>query len=272
MKAKLLTLGIICLCMCFILTGCGENNKTSKTNENTNSNTSKTKTKEMIIADTWMSQPENIDYTWKTEAKSTDFYSYTDEYKRGYNGMLYWVKKYENGKITTPENDGITNEYYYYHYKGDYKWNSYCYFSTIGWDSWYFHGNYPSSPQIYCFGKPWNILDNYSDEHETIYIEGVGNVDTVKGVDDEGYTYYYSKKLNMNVKLEVPSQTWTLIKYDSTVSSSFPRPVPPNMDVLDAKKAKEAEEAAKRLNTIDQSSSSPTYELDENGELIIYDD
>ncbi|MBR6033514.1 MAG: hypothetical protein IKP28_02060 [Clostridia bacterium] len=249
MKLKLFSLIVICLFMCLILTGCGETNDNlaisdsnptspnDTTEQQDTSNISDNEKKMRKMADTWMSMAKNVDLRWRREVKNSNEYAITDEYKRGNNGMLYWVEELnEKGKLITPENDGLGNEYYYYHFLGDYKWKSYVYFSDGTWDRWYFNGNYPASPQIYCMGRPWNILDKYSNEHETIKIEGVGEVDTVKGVDDEGYTYYYSKKLNMNVKIENNVQTWCLTKFDTKVSSSFPRALP-NMDAVDAKSA-----------------------------------
>lgn len=256
MKLKVLGAIIICVGVCFTLTGCGNNenantsessnieqqvvtNTTSKNNateQQADSDISDSEKKMRKIADTWMSMPKNIDLNWKMEVKNANEYSTNEEIKRGNNVMSYYIEKLENGKIYTPETDGWSNQYYYYYFIGNYKWKSYGYFSTKGWDSWYFNGNYPASPQAYCFGKPWNILDKYSNEHETIKIEGVGEVDTVKGIDDEGYTYYYSKQLNMNVKIENNVQIWQLTKYDSTVSSSFPHALP-DMKAIDAKKA-----------------------------------
>ncbi len=47
-------------------------------------------------------------------------------------------------------------------------------------------------------GRPYNILDNYSDEHVTLSIEGLGEVDTVTGKITEyngtEYTFYYAKE------------------------------------------------------------------------------
>ena len=301
MKLKVLGIALACICMCFLLTGCGNNentatadnaeNKTEQqattnTSEEANKNTttnqndvvkeettpyiSEDEKKRRKMADTWMSMPENVDFYWRMDVKSSNEYSITEEYKRGNNGMSYWVEELnEEGKLITPENDGVTNEYYYYHFLGDYKWKAYVYNTGIGFDSWNFNGNYPASPQIYVFGKPWNILNKYSNEHETIKIEGVGEVDTVKGVDDEGYTYYYSKDLNMNVKIENDSQIWCLTRFDTKVSSSFPRALP-DMNAVDAKAAKEAEERAKNVNSSNK--KTVDYYEDENGEIVLLDD
>ena len=220
--------------------------------------------KEIKIANNWMSLPEKVDMVWKTEEKNTSNYQTSFEFKRD-NNIMGYGESYENGKYITMDNDGISNEYYYYHYKGDYKWSSYCYFSTKGWDSWYFKGNFPDSPQNYCFGRPWNILDEYSGEHETVSVEGIGDVDTVSGVDDEGYTYHYSKELNMNIKIENKVQTWTLKKFDTNVSANFPYSLP-DMDIIDAK------ETTKTENTSSSENDSQKVYEDENGELVVYDE
>lgn len=278
MRLKHFCIVIIFLFLCFILVGCGNtnNNENVITSENNSAeqavqNSTEELRPEIKTANTWMSMPQNVNMIWRTEEKaSNNWYSLTEEYKRGNNVMVYPIHV-ENGKYITGANNGIANEYYYYHFKGDYKWNSYVYFHNIGWDSWYFKGNYPSSPQVFCFGRPWNILDNYSDNHETITIEGVGSLDTVTGVDDEGYTYYYSKDLNMNVKIENNVQTWYLTKFDTNVSSNFPYALP-DMEAIDAKEAEKAKETANNIDTSNSEDNSQDIYEDENGELIIYDD
>lgn len=224
---------------------------------------------EIKIANTWMKMPENVDMYWRSDAKNEDDYELFEENKRGYNVMRYG-ERVINGKHINASNNGIANEYYYYHYQGDYKWSSYVYFRNQGWDYWYFNGNYPSSPQVFCFGKPWNILDNYSDEHETVNIDGVGEVVTVKGVDDEGYTYYYSKDLNMNVKIENKAQVWYLTKFVTNVTTGFPHNLP-DMKTLDAKR--EADKlASENKNISDTDNDIPNYYEDENGEIVPYDE
>lgn len=249
MKKKILLiifLNAILLTSFVLLTGCGNKDEIKITDENNQIEVQETqKTSEEIrpeikIANTWMSMPENVDMYWRSDAKNEDDYELFEENKRGYNVMKYGESVID-GKHINASNNGIANEYYYYHYQGDYKWSSYVYFHNIGWDYWHFNGNYPSSPQVFCFGRPWNILENYSDEHETIDIEGVGEVDTVKGVDEEGYTYYYSKDLNMNVKIENKAQVWYLTKFVANVTTGFPHDLP-DMKTLDAKR--EADKSA----------------------------
>lgn len=258
-----------------LLTGCGNKDESKTTSEKDQTESQEAqKTSEELrpdikIANTWMSMPENVDMYWKSEAKSEDDYELIEENKRGYNVMKYG-ERVINGKHINASNNGIANEYYYYHYQGDYKWSSYVYFRNQGWDYWYFNGNYPSSPQVYCFGKPWNILDNYSDEHESVNIEGVGTVDTVKGVDDEGYTYYYSKDLNMNVKIENNAQVWSLTKFNTNVIVGFLHDLP-DMKTLDSKR--EADKlAAEAENASDTDDDTKQYYEDENGEIVLLDE
>ena len=110
------------------------------------------------------------------------------------------------------------------------KWDSYVHNLDTGWKEHYFHGNYPSSPQTFGMGRQYVIQDEYTDEHETINVEGLGDVDTVKGtlVDYNGteYTVYFSKQLGFNIKVENTVQAWYLIKFDTSVSSSFPHELP----------------------------------------------
>ena len=252
MKLKALGIIITCICMCLILVGCNDNKNNNgnitasaenkdeeqveeqvEEQENTIQNTAEETDPKIKIANTWMKMPQNVDLVWRTDEEDEYNYSITQEYKRG-NDILMYPISVNDGQYITGANGMITNEYYYYHYLGNYTWSSYVYYHNKGWDTWYFKGNYPPSTQSYSFGKVWNILDNYSDDHKTINIEGVGEVDTVKGVDDSGYTYYYSKDLNMNVRIENNIQAWYLTKFDTNVSSDFPYALP-DMQALDAK-------------------------------------
>ena len=277
---KILIVSLIALSMIaglFILTGC--NNKTEDSNaekspvqntaEYTNAEKSSVQNNaeetdpNKKIANSWMKLPKDVNMFWRVDVKNSSDYSISKIYKRG-NDTMHLGESFENGTYITTENDGITNEYYYYHHQEDYIWTSYCYFSNKGWDNWYFKGNYPSSPQNFCFGRPWNILDNYSDNHETVTIEGIGAVDTVIGVDDEGYTYYYSKDLGFNVKIENVVQTWYLASFDTNVSADFPRAIP-DTEALD--KLKESSNTQTKV----EEESQKVYE-DKNGELVVYDD
>ena len=222
----------------FIMTGCGKEKEVIKKVDNGNIieeqqdlTLEETTDPNKIIANLWMKLPKNVDLVWETDEKNTNDGGLRKEYKRG-NNIMYYPYSIENGVLIDGSNNAITNQYYYYHYQGDYKWTSYVHFFDKGWDNWYFNGNYPSSPQNYSFGRPWTILDNYSDDHATIEIEGLGEVDTVIGTDEKGYTYYYSKDLGFNVKIENSVQSWTLTKYDTNVSSVFPYELP-DMDKLD---------------------------------------
>ena len=258
-----------------ILTGCRDKDESKITGENEQTGVQETKKSseelrpEIKIANTWMSMPENVDMYWRSDAKNEDDYEIFVENKRGYNAMKYG-ERVINGKHINASNNAIANEYYYYHYQGDYKWSSYVYFHNQGWDYWYFNGNYPSSPQIFCFGKPWNILDNYSDEHETVNIEGVGTVDTVKGVDDEEYTYYYSKDLNMTVKIQNKVQVWYLTKFDINVTTGFPHALP-DMKTLDAKRETD-KLASENENSSNANDDIQGYYEDENGDIVPYDE
>ncbi len=284
---KLISLSIICLVMCFLLTGCGENNEKQTTTKNDKTDTQTEQQEEqqteqstteeirpdIKIANTWMSMPENVDMYWKSDSIYEDDYELFTENKRG-NDVMRYGERVTNGVHVDGSNGLFTNYYYYYKYQGDYKWPSYVYYYNQGWDYWYFTGNYPASPQVFCFGRPWNILDNYSDEHETITIEGVGEVDTVKGVDDEGYTYYYSKDLNMNVKIENEVQVWSLIRFDANVTTGFPHPLP-DTEALEAKRAADkaaAEAAAENEDNSNTEDTIPDVYEDENGELVVFDE
>ena len=75
MKLKILSIVTICIIMCFILTGCGKTNESAVTSENNDteqevtSDTTEVVKKEIKIADTWMSQPKNVDLVWRIQEK-----------------------------------------------------------------------------------------------------------------------------------------------------------------------------------------------------------
>ncbi len=248
------------------ITGCW--NKTISENNNTTEqpiaqSSEKELSPDMRMADVWMNLPENVDLYWRTDVKGANEYETKTEYKRN-NDVMTYVEGLKDDAYVTQNQGGAGEEYYFYHYLEDYNWSSYGHFVEKGWDSWYFKGVYPASPQSYCFGKPWNILDDYSDNHETIEIEGIGAVDTVTGTDDEGYTYYYSKDLGFNVKIENNVQTWQLVKFDTNVSG-FPHDLP-DMKTIDNKENSDNSDFGNADNN-----SSKVIE-GEGGELIILDE
>ncbi len=239
---KLFLFAVIAIA-CICLTACGEekggyegNVQNEDVNNNETSNyqepieeTSQPLTREEKAANVWMRLPENVDMHWKVDEKNTSNFSISVENKRG-NNVMIGSEGWDYGVPPKSEFYRLENHYYYYEYKGDYKWDSYAHSYDKGWKEHYFKGNYPSSPQTFCMGRQYVILDNYTDEHETISIEGVGDVDTVKGTleDYNGtlYTVYYSEKLGFNVKVENTVQVWYLTKFDTNVNSSFPHELP----------------------------------------------
>lgn len=236
---------VIVVIACILLTACGggnggnipntdANNGEANNAEITNNqepveDTSKPLTLEEKAANVWMSLPENVDMYWKVEEKNRPNYSLYEEYKRG-NNVMIGSEGWENGARPKSESYWLDNYYFYYEYKGDYKWDSYVHHLDTGWKEHYFHGNYPSSPQTFGMGRQYVIQEDYTDQHETIHIDGVGDVDTVIGtlVDYNGseYTVYYSEQLGFNVKIENTVQAWYLTKYDTSVGSGFPHELP----------------------------------------------
>ena len=205
-----------------------DNNETGNNQEPTKEE-SKPLTREEEAANVWMSLPENVDMYWKVEEKNSPNYSLYEEYKRG-NNVMIGSEGWDNGARPKSESYWLDNRYNYYEYKGDYKWDSYAHTLEGGWKEHYFHGNYPSSPQTFGMGRQYVIQDEYTNEHETIYVDGIGDVDTVKGtlIDYNGteYTVYYSEKLGFNIKVENTVQAWYLTKFDTSVGSSFPHELP----------------------------------------------
>ena len=272
---KILTI-IVCIgivgCIIFIIVMLTSPKNNNKNNQTTNNNIEQSKydqsDPDIKKANVWLNLPKNVDMFWKSDIKGTADYMMTYQYKRG-NSVMVDGESVENGAHITSENDGISNKYYYYHHVKDYDWNSYCYFETEGWDKWYMEGNYPASSQSYCFTKPLTILDNYSDNHVTLNIEGVGSVDTVTGTDDDGYTYYYSKDLGLNVKIENSSQAWYLTRFDTNVLEQFPFTIP-DIKALEAKENPSTTETTEETTEIE-----PTPQLvynGEDGEIMVLDE
>lgn len=244
MKKLVLLAIVIVACVCLAACGGGNGGKVQNVDVNNGEtgnlqepanyqepveDTSKPLTQEEKAAKVWMSLPENVDMHWKVEEKNRQNFSLYEEYKRGNNVMLGY-EGWDYGVRPKSESYWLDNHYFYYEYKGNYKWDSYSHTLEKGWDDYYFHGNYPSSPQTFGMGRQYVILDDYTDEHETINVEGLGEVDTVKGtlVDYNGteYTVYYSKQLGFNIKVENTVQAWYLTKFDTSVGSSFPHELP----------------------------------------------
>ncbi|MBR6253029.1 MAG: hypothetical protein IKR04_04230 [Clostridia bacterium] len=241
MKKLFLLAVVIIACVCLTACGIGNggkggkvqnadvNNVETENNQEPVEDTSKPLTLEEKAAKVWMSLPENVDMYWKVEEKNAPNYSLYEEYKRG-NDVMIGSEGWENGARPKSESYWLDNYYFYYKYKGDYKWDSYVHYLDTGWKEHYFHGNYPSSPQTFGMGRQYVIQEDYTDEHETIFVEGLGDVDTVKGtlVDYNGteYTVYYSKQLGFNIKYENIAQAWYLTKFDTSVGASFPHELP----------------------------------------------
>ena len=275
---RLLFVAVICVLICVCLAGCDFGNKPANTNEEknneVNNNEETVKVDEtdprIKMANVWMSLPENVNMFWRIDEKNTNNGSVTQEYKRGFNEMGGGESR-ENGNRPKNEADWLDNYYFYNEYQGDYKWSSYVHFYDKGWDEYYFNGNYPASPQTFAMGRQYIIADEYTDEHEKFNIEGVGEIDAVKGtiIDLNGkeYTVYYSKDLGFNVKVENSVQAWYLTRFDTNVTSEFPHPLPDKVAIsaAAAEKAKQAEQEA-------ENNEDDNYYFNENGEFVPYDE
>ncbi|MBR6034292.1 MAG: hypothetical protein IKP28_06180 [Clostridia bacterium] len=245
MKTRYLLITILCLILCLLLTGCGQNeektdeavNNDETKNTTTNATTAPVETAtatakaketdpKIEMANVWMNLPENVDITWKNQEKGSNDYEVMEMYKRG-NDVMQAVEYRKNGKRPTGNN--LDDHWYLYDYQGDYKWKSYYYYESTGWGDNSFGGNYPASPENMIKGDWLRKLNTKTDKHETIDIEGYGKVDTIvgKGAGTDGeYTYYYSEKLGISVKVENDYQVYTITKFDTKVSSNFPHALP----------------------------------------------
>ena len=79
-----------------------------------------------------------------------------------------------------------------------------------------------------------------------------------------------SKNLNMNVKIENKAQIWTLTKFVANVTTGFPHELP-DMITLDAKREAE-KNAAETENNANADDDTENYYIDENGEIVPYDE
>ena len=74
----------------------------------------------------------------------------------------------------------------------------------------------------------------------------------------------------MNVKIENKAQIWSLTKFVKDVTTGFPHELP-DMKTLDAKREAE-KKAAETENTENTDDDADNYYIDENGEVVPYDE
>lgn len=215
----IILIGIL-LFFIFILTGCNNNNiDTNISNININENVFVNNISDSklvnndedinYIVKAWLNLPINLNYNIRKVFNDKNIVV-GEYYKRG-NDILEAIETRNDG-IRPSINNRLENLHYYYKYLGNYSWKAYMYTIINGWEDYPFDGAYPtklSSNEALMLTK----LDNYTNEHIKIYVEGLGNIDTVIGIDGDN-KYYYSDKYNINVKIEAKAYTWTLTKYD----------------------------------------------------------
>ena len=168
-----------------------------------------TKDPKQEIIDAWFKLPTNLDYY------------VTKEFSDGTSSVQHYSKR---------ENDimlSLENNYYFYKYTDNNIWTSYEYTNGKGWDSYYYKGCIITTPGS-CEGMMLKKLDNYTAEHEKFNVEGVGEVDTVIGKDGDDI-YYYSKDLDINVKVVTKNVTLIVNKFDKNVTD-YPNSIPDNIE------------------------------------------
>ena len=168
-----------------------------------------TKDPKQIIVDAWFNLPENVDYNFE-KSYSDGMTSIQNYSKRGSDFLL-----------------NLQGHYYFYKYTGNNIWKSYEYIESKGWDNHYLQGCVIADSGS-SEGMMLKKLDNYTDEHEKFDIEGVGEVDTVIGKDGDDI-YYYSKDLDINIKVITKNITLILTKFDKNVTD-YPIEPPNNIE------------------------------------------
>ncbi len=247
MKNKILSLLLIIvltLFMCITLTGCSKKEEEKKNEESEElienvENEDKEKTEEKISDDT--SNVTTKNNTAKNDEKTIDMpenvriYAFQDYGPSNNNqGVYFDVIKIGNNALRTQVSTAGTNRvvqnnkgYHYFKYKGDNKWD--LYYRTDSKD-WYL---YTPDVTLEQFNTFMNINYKLQDtaelegkEHETIHVDGIGDVDTIHivrtdGSEDRLVDEWYSTELKRNIKTYVQyTQTASeILTYDTSVTS-----------------------------------------------------
>ena len=240
----LLIIGVV-LCMCIILTGCNntqeeknseaveeivenvENQEvsviTDETEEETNENVSET-TNTANNGEPTIDMPENV-----------RIYAFQDYGPNNNNtGVYFDVIKIGNNALRTQVSTAGTNRtiqnnkgYHYFKYKGDNTWD--LYYRTDSKD-WYLYTPDVTLDQFNTFMNINYVKNEASEEqkkeHETIHVDGIGDVDTIHvirtdGSEDRLIDEWYSPELKRNIKsyVQYTKVASEILTYDTSVTS-----------------------------------------------------
>ena len=249
---NLLLIIFISLCLCVVLTGCG------KTNEEKTDMKVETKTEDLVDTneevqeevDDDIDNTSDVSNTTNTTKKTNTakdnepvidmpenvrIYAFQDYGPNNNNmGVYFDVIKIGNNALrtqvnTTGKNRVVQNNkgYHYFKYKGDNKWD--LYYRTDSKD-WYLYTPDVTVEQFNTFMNINHATREESElegnEHETIHVDGIGDVDTVHLVlpdptPDRLVETWYSPELKRNIKMYTQyTQTGAeILTYDTSVTS-----------------------------------------------------
>lgn len=237
---KLLLIIIVTLCLCVVLTGCGntEEEKNNKANEGSITNEDESE----FVEEEEISDDEDFSTdTAKTNEETIDMpenvriYVFQDYGPNNNNtGVYFDVIKIGNNALRTQVNTAGTNRviqnnkgYHYFKYKGDNTWD--LYYRTDSKD-WYLYTPDVTLEQFNSFMNLNYVRNEASEEekkeHETIHVDGIGDVDTIHvvrmdGSEDRLIDEWYSPELKRNIKrYEQYTQVGSeILTYDTSVTS-----------------------------------------------------
>lgn len=235
MKKRFYLTIMLCIAICFVLTGCGNTEK--EKNNGAKEELVESIADEEIIDD----EIEAEENTAKNNEEKIDMpenvriYAFQDYGPNNNNtGVYFDVIKIGNNALRTQVNTAgkdrvIQNNkgYHYFKYKGNNTWD--LYYRTDSKD-WYLYTPDVTLEQFNSFMN-LNYVKNVVPEsewkeHETIHVDGIGDVDTVHvvrtdGSEDRLIDEWYSPELKRNIKVytqytQVASE---ILTYDTSVTS-----------------------------------------------------
>ena len=230
---------VIALCMCVALTGCGN---TKKENGSTYEKEKVTKNTDIEVEDYEGEEEEEIEEepVKKEEVvidmpENVRIYAFEDFGSNNNNtGAYFDVIKIGNNALRTQvstlgKNRTVQNNkgYHYFKYKGDNTWDLYYRTDT---KDWYLYTPDVTAEQFNTFMNINYIKKEASEleqkEHETIHVDGLGDVDTIHivkkdGSEDRLIDEWYSPELKRNIKSFVQyTQVGTeILTFDTSVTS-----------------------------------------------------
>ncbi len=251
---NILLILFIALCMCVVLTGCGNSKKETSTEE-TKKAVPDLEDEEVLDTDDENIEEVYEDENYENEDDSTNdiaskaesaepvidmpenvrIYAFQDYGPNdNYTGAYFDVIKIGNDALriqvsTAGKNRTVQNNrgYHYFKYKGNNTWD--LYYKNDSKD-WYLYTPDVTENQfngmINLSYAPNNAKLVANQEHETLHVDGIGDVDTVHLVIEDGspdrlIDAWYSPELKKNMKVYTQyTQTGSeILTYDTSVTS-----------------------------------------------------